>query len=248
MIIANPIYDVVFKYLMEDLDIARDLISLILSKPVLEISVQPQETTIVGEVDAQPFTLVRLDFVCIIINEFGEHQKVLIELQKVKKDEHITRFRKYLGEHFLKQDLLPGEITPKSLEIITIYFLGFVLLNITVPVVHVGKCYTNGATLEPLLPTPNENFLRLLTHENYTIQIPRLQGEMQTQLERVLKVFSQEYIFNKDNKKQLDFDENIEQDNPLVWRMVRRLTKAVVSKELRDKMELEEEKIGRAHV
>ena len=113
---------------MEDLDIARDLISLILSKPVLEISVQPQETTVKGEVDAQPFTLLRLDFVCIIINEFGEHQKVLIELQKVKKEENIKRFRKYLGEQFLKQDLLPGEITPKSLEIITIYFLGFILI------------------------------------------------------------------------------------------------------------------------
>ena len=125
MIIANPIYDVIFKYLMEDLDIARDLISLILSKPVLEISVKPQETTIVSNVDAVPFTLVRLDFVCIIINEFGEHQKVLIELQKVKKEEDIARFRKYLGEHFLKQDLLPGETVPKSLEIITIYFLGF---------------------------------------------------------------------------------------------------------------------------
>ena len=28
--IANPIYDVVFKYLLEDLDIARDLLSLII--------------------------------------------------------------------------------------------------------------------------------------------------------------------------------------------------------------------------
>ena len=32
MIIANPIYDVVFKYLLEDADIARDLLSTILGR------------------------------------------------------------------------------------------------------------------------------------------------------------------------------------------------------------------------
>ena len=33
MIIANPIYDVVFKYLLEDVEIARELLSTILGEP-----------------------------------------------------------------------------------------------------------------------------------------------------------------------------------------------------------------------
>jgi hypothetical protein len=241
MIIANPIYDVVFKYLLEDLDIARDLISLILSKPILQIQVQPQERTTTVEVDAQPITVMRLDFVALIVNEFGEHQKVLIELQKVKHDADIYRFRRYLAEHYKTQELLPGTTVKQSLEIITIYFLGFILNEITVPVVRVANCYQNGATLKPLNPVPNENFLRLLTHENYTIQIPRLVGEMKTQLERVLKIFSQEYIIDKNDKRQLDFTEAIEKDNPLVHRMVRRLTAAASSQEIRDNMEFEDE-------
>jgi hypothetical protein len=32
LIIANPLYDVVFKYLLEDIDIARELLSTILKK------------------------------------------------------------------------------------------------------------------------------------------------------------------------------------------------------------------------
>ena len=45
MLIANPIYDIVFKYLMEDLDIAKDILSLILNTEIISLTVQPQETT-----------------------------------------------------------------------------------------------------------------------------------------------------------------------------------------------------------
>jgi len=34
MIIANPLYDVVFKYLLEDGEIARELLSIILEEEV----------------------------------------------------------------------------------------------------------------------------------------------------------------------------------------------------------------------
>ena len=44
MIIANPIYDVVFKYLLEDIDIARELLSTILGEEIIGLEVKPQET------------------------------------------------------------------------------------------------------------------------------------------------------------------------------------------------------------
>ena len=43
MLLANPIYDVVYKYLMEDTEIARRLLSKITGEEIIEISVQPQE-------------------------------------------------------------------------------------------------------------------------------------------------------------------------------------------------------------
>ncbi|GAB4413039.1 MAG: hypothetical protein OHK0039_19540 [Bacteroidia bacterium] len=44
MIIANPLYDVVFKYLFEDVEIARGLLSAILGEEVLRLELKPQET------------------------------------------------------------------------------------------------------------------------------------------------------------------------------------------------------------
>ncbi len=43
MIIANPIYDVVFKYLMEDERIARTILSALLKVDVVAVEVRPHE-------------------------------------------------------------------------------------------------------------------------------------------------------------------------------------------------------------
>jgi len=43
MQIANPIYDVVFKYLMEDSKIAKLMISSIIGEDIEELSFMPQE-------------------------------------------------------------------------------------------------------------------------------------------------------------------------------------------------------------
>ncbi len=43
--VANPIYDSVFKYLVEDLRIAKILISALLKKEVLEVEVRKHEYT-----------------------------------------------------------------------------------------------------------------------------------------------------------------------------------------------------------
>ena len=45
MQIANPIYDVVFKYLLEDKKVAKLLLSAILDKDVVDIEFLPQEYT-----------------------------------------------------------------------------------------------------------------------------------------------------------------------------------------------------------
>lgn len=63
MIIANPIYDVVFKYLLEDADIARDLLSTILGEEVVYLEFKPQETSTES---SEGIKILRLDFKAII--------------------------------------------------------------------------------------------------------------------------------------------------------------------------------------
>ena len=96
MIIANPIYDTVFKYLMENNRIARYFVETIIDQPVESITLRPQEyvwfkplpdnasESISDEFrKLELLSVMRYDFLDIIRTPEG-HKKVLIEIQKAK--------------------------------------------------------------------------------------------------------------------------------------------------------------------
>lgn len=91
MIIANPIYDVVFKYLLEDIDIARELLSVILNEEIITLEVNPQERS--NELADEKIKILRFDFKAVVKNKDGELKNVLMELQKAKPSFDIIRFR-----------------------------------------------------------------------------------------------------------------------------------------------------------
>ena len=136
MIIANPIYDVVFKYLLEDVEIARELLSTILGEEIQSLELKPQETA--TEKSGGGISILRFDFKAIIKNKSGELHKVLIELQKAKKAFDVMRFRRYLRK---EDDVLndKGEPEKRPLPIISIYFLGFPLNSIQSGVVKISR-------------------------------------------------------------------------------------------------------------
>ena len=236
MIIANPIYDVVFKYLLEDIEIARELLSIILGEEILSLGLKPQETT--TENTASSVSILRFDFKAIIKTNTGELKKVLIELQKAKQVLDVMRFRRYLGDNYRKEDVIlddKGESKKLPLPIVTIYFLGFPLDNIKRAIVKINRGYKDVITQEIL--EVKEDFVELLTHDSYLIQLRLLAGKSRTKLEKVLQVFSPE--FNTEDKQQLDFKGDL--NEPLVQKMVARLERAMASEEIRDKMDVEDE-------
>ncbi len=83
MIIANPIYDVVFKSLMEDVEIAKGLISTLTGLDVVELNARPREAVIPVKTDFS-VTIYRLDYVALVRDEDGTQRRVLIEVQKAK--------------------------------------------------------------------------------------------------------------------------------------------------------------------
>jgi hypothetical protein len=240
MIIANPIYDTVFKYLMEDLDIAKDILSLILNTEIISLSVKPQETaseTVAR--DSTPINIYRLDFVGVFQEPDGTTKKALIELQKTKRSTNITRFRKYLGENYQKEDKITenGKEISQSLEIITIYLLGFELEDVPVAVLKVKNCFVDVITGNTLVTEPKDKFIRLLNHESYTIQIPKLQPNEQNRIEHTLNVFNQRYV--TDDIHTLDYEGSTE--DPLMAKIINRLIRAIANEELRRKMNMEDE-------
>jgi hypothetical protein len=241
MIIANPIYDVVFKYLMEDLDIAREFLSLITGEDIVSLTVKPQES-IVEVINGM--RVFRYDFKAVIQQSDGTHKKILIELQKAKVLLDVTRFRQYLGDNYSKEDDVlndkTGKMESQPLPILTIYFLGFKLSNIPTAVLKVGRNYVDVLTGQILMNLDSEKFVEQLTHDSYMIQLPRLKTIVKTRLERVLQVFNQTYKLQTDKHK-LEYESDPQYEDDLVKKMMSRLTRAVASEEVRTKMRIEDE-------
>jgi hypothetical protein len=236
MIIANPIYDVIFKYLLEDIEITREFLSVILEEEIQSLELKPHEST--NETWNGIF-IIRFDFKALIHKKDGTKQKVLIELQKAKKVFDVMRFRRYLGDNYRKEDDLineKGKNYKKPLPIVTIYILGFSLDNIPSAVVKINREYTDVVTKKVL--DIKDDFIELLTHDSYLIQVKKLPSQARSKLESVLQIFSPEFQSNSD-KHQLYFQGDF--NNPLVKKMVDRLGRAVVNDPIRDMMDVEDE-------
>ena len=232
MQIANPVYDAVFKYLMEDNIIARLIVSTIIGQEIVELELRPQEKTVLLE--KYSIQVYRLDFSARIKTSDGEYKNILIEIQKAKLAEDIMRFRKYLGEQYIKAETA-ADGTKIALPIITIYFLGFSLNNIESQAIKVNRIYIDAVTGEEI--QERNDFIEQLSHNCYIIQIPRLKPRRRNKLEEMLNLFDQSRI--KDDRYLLNINEtDVGEDFQSV---AKRLERAAMDKEIRDKLEFEEE-------
>ena len=235
MRIANPIYDVVFKYLLDDEKVARLLLSALLGREVLELSYRATEL----RHEVSPSILVlRLDFAATVVLEDGTRKLVLIEIQKARNPLDVLRFRKYLGAQYAFEEnvFLDASGRKQALPIVTIYFLGEGLERTTAPVVRVNRLYLDAATGEEIPIT--EPFVEALTHDCIVVQIDRLKDRRRTELERLLMVFDQGLV----EKGAHHHMEVREDDYPERYQEVlRRLYRAIAEKDVRDGMDVEDE-------
>ena len=101
MRIANPIYDVVFKYLLDDEKVARLMLSALLGQEVLELEFRPTEVRQpVAHQDGTEWLVLRMDFSATVRLEDGRSKLVLIEIQKANNAWDVQRFRRYLGNNW----------------------------------------------------------------------------------------------------------------------------------------------------
>jgi hypothetical protein len=235
MLIANPIYDSVFKYLLEDNEIAKGLLSAILEEEIISLNLQPQEYT--QHSPTFLLTVLRMDFHAVIKTNTGDTKKVLIELQKGKELLDMMRFRNYLAENYKRTDKIDNDTTEQPLPIITIYFLGFSLQTVKVPVLKVARNYIDLIRRTELTDIKDE-FVEKLTHDCYIIQIPLLNAAIQTRLERVLSIFNQNFMTQE--RKILNVPETPPEEDPLIHKMIYRLMRAIASDQVRQRMDAEE--------
>jgi hypothetical protein len=202
MNIANPIYDEVFKQLMSNMHIARFFIGTILEETIVDVAVKQQELAYDKEGNpaighSVSVAIFRLDFVATIKTATGEHKKVLIEIQKTRKFIDLLRFRNYLGEHYKRQDEVYTETGKliEALPIVTIYLLGFELRKIAAAAIKVNREYIDLVTHKVI--KEKDDFIEKLTHDCYVVQIPRIEGKLQSKLEQLLTLFEQRYFIDE---------------------------------------------------
>jgi hypothetical protein len=251
VIIANPIYDVVFKYLMANLDVAKGVISTIIDEEIVVLDFKSQEHThklektdlkkikTGDDVDVKELTYYHLDFIARIKLKTGGFRNVLIELQKSNLPPNIMRFRRYLGEQYKKEDEVEdeeGNVSREGLPIITIYFLGYMISETLPGVIKVDRDYIDvlggGKKIEE-----RSEFIECLTHDSYVIQIPLLHVEMKSELERVLSVFQQENFIDETIRLKR-YEYKVSSD--LLALILKQLQKAAGDSELHKQIEDEE--------
>ena len=246
--VANPIYDVVFKYLMEDKRIARTILSALLKEDILEVDLRPHEY-INDKRDS--VSVLRIDFGARVRRADGSEHLILIELQKTWLETETLRFRQYLGVQYDNPDNMM-EGGENALPMVAVYLLGHRVGDIDEPVLYVrhhsydydGQLVTKG------LPNP---FVDSLTHDSIIVQIPLLRGQLTTatdgrqhsksRLDKVLSIFDQS---NKDgqNRKVLNIDDSLYSDDADMEHILHRLAMAAGDSKLRQDMNIEEEFIS----
>jgi len=164
MRIANPLYDHAFKYLMSNERLAKKVLSTILEQEIVDLELSQQEVIVANE--AQKFTLFRLDFKAIIINENGKREQVMIELQKSKLPTNLLRFRNYLGYSYTQntKELTSDKTAEETLlPIISIYILGYNLVDLPIMAAKVDRKIIDVSTNEEI--QIESDFIDLLTHK-----------------------------------------------------------------------------------
>ena len=236
--IANPIYDTVFKFLMEDDRVARVLLSALLKKNVVKTERRRQEY---ANTHRDEISYFRIDFAATVEDEDGKQTLMLIELQKTWLPSETYRFRQYIGQQYankenLKQDEKGNNV---GIPMVAVYLLGHCVGNIETPILYVNHRYEDydGNEVKKGLPDP---FVDSLKHESVIVQIPLLHGHISNRLEQVLSIFDQSNV-TKGNRQTIQVDSTEYSENDDIQYVIQKLYEASSSADLRRQMNVEEE-------
>ena len=235
--VANPLYDAVFKYMMEDERIAKTLLSALLQKTVIAVEMRRREYP---NTSRDTISMFRVDFAATILEDDGTKKLILIELQKTWLETETLRFRQYLAVQYNNKENMRKETKGKyALPTVAVYLLGHCVGKFTEPVIYAKhKIYDyEGNEVHQEEPDP---FVESLQHDSIIVQIPLLRGRVNNRLEKILSVFDQSQIY-PDDQRMLELDENKYGDDAEMTHILHRLQSAAANPDIRNRMNAEDE-------
>ena len=236
--VANPIYDCVFKFLMEDERIAKTVLSALLKKEVVSVEMRRHEHP---NVTRDKISMFRIDFAAQVKEDDGTVRLILIELQKTWVDTETLRFRRYLAAQYNAEENMvkDGELKGYAVPMISVYLLGHRVGDIDKAVVYVThNAYDyDGKVVEGGMQDP---FINSLIHDSIIVQIPLLHGKINNRLDRVLSVFDQSQRDAK-NQQIVCLDEKEYAGDSDMMYILHRLGLAAMDADVRQEMNDEDE-------
>jgi len=138
-VIPNPIYDVVFKYLMDDNQSAKIILSTLINEKIKTLKFEPisKSEKITDPKTDKEIKLFHLDFTATIELSDGTEELIMIEIQKANKANDIFRFKRYICANFQKKQekeivnpkTQAVEKIDKPIRLIPIFILNFRIEN-----------------------------------------------------------------------------------------------------------------------
>ena len=210
IIIPNPIYDVVFKYLMEDLESAKIILTTLTGEKILKLKFEPSSHSekIKQPQNEKEIKLFHLDFTATIALPDGTEELVMIELQKANKASDIFRFKRYISANFQKKQI-KEIVNPKTkaleerafpIRLLPIFILNFRIENeINDLVIKINRD-KHGLFKDKNLKKQNE-FIDHLSYDLLVVQLPNLKRIEKSEYENdkkkaklfaLLKLFDQQ--------------------------------------------------------
>jgi len=247
--VCNPIYDTVFKFLVEDERVAKVLLGGILNKKIISVEIKGHDCAYQSDKESN-LKLLRFDFAGTIENPDGTKETVTIELQKASEPEEVMRFRKYFGlqmasesnadavtKHRRDKEKTPY-IVKKPRHIYGIFILGHSLgKDFEYPLIKGNPVFYDEDNNVLNFKTQCE-FLKGMTYDLYIIQIPFLPEKPKKPLEKILRAFDQRYKLEYDSKY-LELSEDKDDDSGFNV-IFRRLLYAAADEQLRGNLDLED--------
>jgi hypothetical protein len=267
IIIPNPIYDVVFRYLMEDPESAMIVLSTLINEKITSLQLEPQihtqknefKTRITDPKSKDDIHLFHLDFTATIALPDGTDELIMIELQKASEPDDIFRFKRYISKNFQKKyekEIIHPishtvEMVNKPIRLIPIFILNFRIENeINDLLIRTDRIKT-GVFKNKNLVKHNE-FIDNLSYDIFVIQLPNLQNiteseyaedEYRRKLFALLKLFDQKSKV-KDNEHRLRL---IRKFFPgFLERVIRRLQSADINNPVMEKQMFAEDEYLKA--
>lgn len=234
----NPRYDTTFKMLLESEEFAKELISVIIGRKIVELIPEPQENT-QFLIDILNLVIYRKDYRAKIktIDKNGEEkiEMIKIEMQKSSIAPHIERFREYIGSEYAKPyktviNKKNGKVRRFYLPIVPLFFVERTFNQNLPAVLGVDKNYFNVLDDKKKYTGSPDKYIELLTHEAYFVQLNKLPPELKKKFE-ILRLFMGE-ITDTDNEEimQIEIDKE-NYNNSILGRALTKLAEKVGDKQ-----------------